>query len=82
MKFGKSYQVQVHGKLGDSRNQMNFGFGDEMDNNYKFLDKINDNNYLENIKSFMYLNNSNYKKLLQWIESNDYQVFIMGHWCG
>lgn len=80
--FGISNQIQIHGKLGDSENSINFGFGDEMDDNYKILEKANDNNYLENIKSFMYLNNSNYKKLLNWIESNDYQVYIMGHSCG
>lgn len=77
-----STQIQIHGKLNTPDNSINFGFGDEMDENYKTLEKANDNNYLENIKSFMYLNNSNYKKLLNWIESNEYQVFIMGHSCG
>lgn len=80
--FGRSYSVQIHGQLGNLNNPINFGFGDEMDDNYKILEKINDNKYLENIKSFMYLNNSNYKKLLQWIENSDFQVFIMGHSCG
>ncbi|MDQ1160639.1 hypothetical protein QE422_001007 [Chryseobacterium sp. SORGH_AS 447] len=82
LRYGISTQLQIHGKLGDENNSINFGFGDEMDDNYKILEKANDNNYLENIKSFMYLNNSNYKKLLNWIESNEYQVFIMGHSCG
>lgn len=53
-----------------------------MDSNYKTIENINDNRFLDNIKSFMYLNNSNYRDLLNWIENNDFQVFIMGHSCG
>lgn len=80
--YGHSSHIQIHGKLNDLKNQINFGFGDEMDDNYKLLEKANDNEFLENIKSFMYLSNSNYRKLLQWIESADFQVFVMGHSCG
>lgn len=79
--FGDCSQLQIHGRLGDDANSINFGFGDEMDDHYKILEK-GGNEYLENIKSFMYLNNSNYKKLLQWIENDDFQVYIMGHSCG
>lgn len=80
--WGKSSHIQIHGRLHDIKNQINFGFGDEMDDNYNVLEKVNDNQYLENIKSFMYLSNSNYRKLLQWVDSGDFQVFIMGHSCG
>lgn len=80
--FGKSHQIQIHGALSSLNNPINFGFGDEMDDNYRLLETKNDNKYLENIKSFMYLNNSNYKKLLHWLEIDDFQVFIMGHSCG
>lgn len=80
--YGLSSHIQIHGKLNDLKNQINFGFGDEMDDNYKLLEKSNDNEFLENIKSFMYLSNSNYRRLLQWIESADFQVFVMGHSCG
>lgn len=81
-KFGKSHHIQIHGNLTDDNNQMNFGFGDEMDEHYKTLEKENDNKYLENIKSFMYSLNSNYKNLLNWIEQRDFQIIIMGHSCG
>ncbi|MCD0479692.1 bacteriophage abortive infection AbiH family protein [Chryseobacterium sp. LC2016-29] len=80
--YGKSQHLQIHGVLSSIDNPINFGFGDEMDENYKLLETRNDNTYLENIKSFMYLNNSNYRKLLHWIEVDDFQVFIMGHSCG
>lgn len=80
--FGLSSQIQIHGHASDLANPINFGFGDEMDDHYKILENTGDNKYLENIKSFMYFNNSNYRKLLNWIETKDYQVFIMGHSCG
>ena len=79
---GRSEHIQIHGKIEDSNNSINFGFGDEMDDHYKVLESTGDNKFLENIKSFMYFNNSNYRKLLNWIENKDYQVFIMGHSCG
>ena len=35
-----------------------------------------------NIKSIKYLESSNYRYLLDFIESDTYQIFIMGHSCG
>lgn len=80
--FGFAEHIQIHGNLYDKNNTINFGFGDEMDDSYKILENIGDNKYLENIKSFLYLNNSNYRKLLNWIENDDFQVLILGHSCG
>lgn len=59
-----------------------FGYGDELDDDYKAIEKLNDNRYLDNIKSIQYLQTDNYKKLISFIESEPYQVFIMGHSCG
>ena len=73
----------IHGKLNDSANTVNFGFGDEMDDDYKMIENIDDNEYLKNFKSFQYLQNSNYKQLLDFVESDQkFQVYIMGHSCG
>ncbi|OPC66387.1 hypothetical protein DSC47_09965 [Elizabethkingia miricola] len=82
--FGDNYHIKIHGDVFDSsgENPINFGFGDEMDEKYKMIENENDNNYLQNIKSFMYLNNSNYRKLLNWINEKEFQVFVMGHSCG
>lgn len=83
---GFAYQKQInyiHGKLNDSINKVNFGFGDEMDEDYKIIENIDDNEYLRNFKSFQYLQNSNYKNLLDFVESDQkFQVYIMGHSCG
>ncbi|KPE51056.1 hypothetical protein AOB46_12435 [Chryseobacterium indologenes] len=80
--FGQIFYTPIHGQISDVRNPINFGFGDEMDDHYKILENTGDNAFLKNIKSFMYFNNSNYRNLLNWIESNDFQIFIMGHSCG
>ncbi|KGO85719.1 hypothetical protein Q765_14970 [Flavobacterium rivuli WB 3.3-2 = DSM 21788] len=80
--YGISEVIQIHGKLNDAGNPINFGFGDEMDDDYKAIEKKDDNEYLRNIKSFQYLQTSNYKKMLSFIESTHFQVYVMGHSCG
>lgn len=80
--FGYSKQIQIHGRLNDKDNPINFGFGDEMDDHYKLIENKDDNEYLKNIKSFQYLQNSNYKDLLDFIDSEKFQVYVMGHSCG
>jgi hypothetical protein len=80
--FGQFDNLQIHGRLNDINNKINFGFGDEMDEDYKTIENLDDNEFLKNFKSFQYLQNSNYKTLLDFVESNKFQVFIMGHSCG
>jgi hypothetical protein len=80
--YGTGEVIQIHGKLNDASNPINFGFGDEMDDDYKAIEKKDDNEYLRNIKSFQYFQNSNYKQMLSFMESNKFQVYVMGHSCG
>lgn len=79
---GSEGLIEIHGRLEDERNPINFGFGDEMDKHYQEIEEKNDNEYLKNIKSFQYLHTSNYKRLLDLIDSDKFQVYIMGHSCG
>lgn len=72
----------IHGTLGDDLNHIIFGYGDEMDDDYKTISKLNDNDYLTNIKSIRYLETDKYRKLLRFINSDYYQIYIMGHSCG
>ena len=72
----------IHGTLGDDMNHIIFGYGDEMDDDYKTISKLNDNDYLTNIKSIRYLETDKYRKLLRFINSDYYQIYIMGHSCG
>lgn len=75
-------EYYIHGELNDSTNKINFGFGDEMDDDYKMIENLDDNEYLKNFKSFQYLQNDTYKKLIDFIESEKFEVFIMGSSCG
>ncbi len=72
----------IHGELGNEKNPIIFGYGDELDDDYKEISKLNDNDYLKNIKSIRYLETDNYRKLLSFIDSAPFQIYIMGHSCG
>lgn len=74
--------VNIHGELLNKANPVIFGFGDDVDHKYKDFENLNDNRYLENFKSIAYLQTRNYKKFLEFIDSEEYQVFIIGHSCG
>lgn len=71
----------IHGTISNPESVI-FGYGDERDDEYEPLMKKNDNEYLLHIKSFRYLESSNYRKMLEFIELGPYQVCIMGHSCG
>jgi len=73
----------IHGKLGDIDNQLIFGFGDEIDAAYKKMeDDSKVKGYFEYIKSFWYLRTDNYRSLVNFLDADDYQVYVLGHSCG
>lgn len=72
----------IHGDLGGAHGQPIFGFGDELDKNYLEFEDEKNNELFKHIKSFEYLKNKNYYRLIRFIESGDYQVQIYGHSCG
>lgn len=74
--------IYIHGRLNDSSNPIIFGYGDELDSNYKAIEDRNDNRYLEYIKSTGYHRTDGYRRLLEFTESGYFQIFIMGHSCG
>lgn len=71
----------IHGSLSNPECVV-FGYGDELDTNYKVLLDKKDNEYLRNIKSIRYQEVPNYRNMLRFIESSPYQIYIMGHSCG
>lgn len=80
---GGAYEViNIHGELNNKNNPIIFGYGDELDDDYKTIEKLQDNDFLENIKSINYHKTRNYRRLLNFIHSGLYQVFVMGHSCG
>ena len=78
----KNLYIQIHGGLNNSKNRIIFGYGDEIDDNYRLIESENNNDYLENVKSIKYLETDNYQKLLTFIDSNEYEIYILGHSCG
>lgn len=81
-KKSKYLQNHIHGNLNEETNQIIFGFGDEMDVVYKEIEELNDNRFFEHIKSFQYFKTPNYRQLLSFLNSGNYQVCIYGHSCG
>lgn len=82
-KYSSVKSIHIHGTTDShDNNPVIFGFGDEIDDDYKSIEKLNDNSYLEHIKSINYLETDNYKKLLEYINSGNFQIFIFGHSCG
>ena len=72
----------IHGKLNDTNNPIIFGYGDEMDIYYPRIERLNSNEFLKNFKSFGYFKTNNYQELTKFIDSDKFQVYIMGHSCG
>jgi len=74
----------IHGKLEDKSNPIIFGYGDEIDDRYAEIEKLNKNDFLKHMKSFAYLQTSNYKHLFEFLDKKNekFDVFIMGHSCG
>ncbi|GAA4448798.1 hypothetical protein GCM10023092_01940 [Rurimicrobium arvi] len=73
--------VHIHGDIYDSNNTPILGFGDENDDDYKLLENLNNNDFLKLIKSVHYPRSANYKKLFDFIDSDAFQVQLMGHSC-
>lgn len=76
-----SFVNHIHGVL-DKPESMIFGYGDELDDNFKKLLDANENECLRNVKSIKYQESDNYRNVLAFIESAPFQVCIMGHSCG
>lgn len=78
----KYKHIDIHGSVKHQRSPIIFGFGDEIDFEYLEMEKTNNNNFLTYIKSFGYFNDTNYKDLIDLIDSDSYIVYIWGHSCG
>lgn len=71
----------IHGRIEEPQSVI-FGYGDELDDNYKSLQKLDNNDCLNNVKTIKYLESNNYKRLLSFADAAPFQVYIMGHSCG
>jgi hypothetical protein len=72
----------IHGKLEDLNNPIIFGYGDEMHKYYDKIEQLDSDDFLMNIKSFGYFKTKNYQNFIGFIDSEAFEVSIMGHSCG
>lgn len=73
--------INIHGQINNIESII-FGYGDEDDPYYENLERLNENEILKKFKSFGYMQNENYQLLNNFIDSFEYDVYIMGHSCG
>ena len=73
--------IYIHGTV-EEPSQVIFGYGDELHEDYKKLQELNEKECLSYVKSIKYMETDNYRNVLRFIESAPYQVCIMGHSCG
>jgi hypothetical protein len=80
----KLIQINIHGELNSFNNPIVFGYGDEKHHDYdKILNNPNfNNNFLENVKHYNYLQRKNYDSLLSYLDHKEFDVQIFGHSCG
>ncbi|SFT38907.1 Bacteriophage abortive infection AbiH [Lishizhenia tianjinensis] len=69
--------LNIHGKL-KSRDSIIFGFGDETDSQYSSIENSKKDDYMLNFKSINYLNSFGYRSLLEFLETENYQVYTVG----
>lgn len=80
-----SIYIPIHGNInGDGLKSQEpiFGFGDDMDADFEKFELHDNEEIFKNIKSFKYLQFGHYRNLIDFIESNPYQIHIYGHSCG
>jgi hypothetical protein len=80
-----SKYIPIHGQLGGDNITIQepiFGFGDEIDEEYKKFEFSKNDEIFKHIKSFKYLQFSHYRNLIEFLEYNPFQVQIFGHSCG
>lgn len=74
--------IPLHGTIDEEEVPIVFGFGDERDKMYQDIEDLNENSIMDHFKSFAYLRNQNYSKLLSFIDSNPFDVLTIGLSCG
>lgn len=79
---GQATQIKIHGSLNDDTNPVIFGYGDEMDEEYKKIELSGNKEALKYIKSYWYSLTAQYRMLFASLEEKPFEVFVIGHSCG
>lgn len=73
--------IQIHGML-DKRKSLIFGFGDEMNDFNRLLEETDNDEFVKNFKSNYYPAMPHYQNLIGFVESNEFDVVVIGHSLG
>jgi len=74
--------INIHGSVNDYKNPIIFGYGDETNKIYQKLQEEDIEELIRKIKSVHYYRTKNNLNLIQHLNSNEFDVFIVGHSCG
>lgn len=78
-----SYEcISIHGQVNDKKSNLIFGYGDDTHEDYKKLEQSGIDDFLVNMKAFHYFFNESYKKLISFLELDEYEIFVVGHSMG
>jgi hypothetical protein len=73
---------ELNGELMNPKNPMIFGYGDELAKQYDEIQELDDNRYLEYVKSIKYSLTDNYSDLWSAIKESPYHIYLFGLSCG
>lgn len=73
--------IPIHGQLTEPNNIV-FGYGDEHNEEYKVFEKKEGDEWLKHFKSHYYASTDAYFRLLDIIESEEFDVCVLGHSLG
>lgn len=73
---------KIHGSVLDKNNPVIFGYGDDYHDDYRVIQETKIEEAYNYIKPFKYSLNRNYVNLLNVMNSNKFEVYILGHSCG
>ena len=79
--FDKIKYIPIHGNIDDPESII-FGYGDDSNEHYKALENYDMKELLEHIKSFYYPSQKHYIDLMNIIDSDDFDVIVLGHSLG
>jgi hypothetical protein len=78
---GKAKIIYIHGELDPKKNNhIIFGYGDEKSDESFEIEKLEENEFLKNVKSLQYNKTHNYTDLEIFL-TQPYEVFVFGHSC-
>lgn len=82
MEVKSSRVLNIHGNVSKEDNPIIFGYGDDTDDSYPSMEKFGNDELLRKMKTFHYPKTHNYHNLLGFLNSENYEVFVVGHSCG